>query len=130
MRDATDPFEPGLDLVLRKTSQPGDIQIANNYDTLHARTAFEDEQDSNRKRHCLRLWLTLPNGRPLPPVFERTREFGRTYARRVKPHAGSSASSSEGSTEFVVTVRLGSRRHSHSMASFLGVLNTPLLLRT
>ena len=72
--------------------QPGDIQIANNYDTLHARTAFEDEQDSNRKRHCLRLWLTLPNGRPLPPVFERTREFGRTYARRVKPHAGSSAS--------------------------------------
>jgi len=30
----------------------------------------------------MRLWLSLPNGRPLPPIFDSTREFHYSYARR------------------------------------------------
>ena len=35
----------------------------------HARTAFEDWEEPARKRHLLRLWLSLPDGRELPPVW-------------------------------------------------------------
>ena len=62
--------------------QAGDILLANNYQILHSRGAFEDDLDPDRRRHMLRLWLTLPNGRGLPPVFEHTREFCHSYARR------------------------------------------------
>jgi len=62
--------------------RPGDIQIANNYEILHSRTSFVDYEEPERKRHMLRLWLSIPNGRPLPPVFEKTREFQHSYARR------------------------------------------------
>ena len=63
--------------------QPGDILIASNYDVLHCRTAFEDHEAPSRRRHMMRLWVTIPNGRPLPPIFARTREFRHSYARRV-----------------------------------------------
>lgn len=62
--------------------QAGDIQIANNYSVLHARTKYEDDPDPAKRRHLLRSWLTLPNGRPLPPVFAMSREFGTSYLRR------------------------------------------------
>ena len=48
---------------------PGDIQFLHNHQILHARTAFEDYPEPERKRHLLRLWLSPPNGRPLPPIF-------------------------------------------------------------
>ncbi len=73
--------EPGIRLEF--DMQPGDLQMANNYDILHGRTAFEDYDDTARKRHCLRLWLTLPFGRLLPPEFEHTREFHWSYTRRM-----------------------------------------------
>ncbi|WP_031243693.1 TauD/TfdA family dioxygenase [Advenella kashmirensis] len=62
--------------------EPGDIQIANNYAVLHARTKYEDAQDPEARRHLLRAWLTLPNGRALPPVFAQTREFATSYQSR------------------------------------------------
>lgn len=62
--------------------QPGDMQIANNYAVLHARSKYEDFDEPERKRHLLRAWVTLPNGRPLPEAFARSREFGTAYARR------------------------------------------------
>jgi hypothetical protein len=49
--------------------QVGDIQLLNNHTTLHARTDFEDYPEPERKRRLLRLWLNLPNGRPLTPEF-------------------------------------------------------------
>ncbi len=70
------------ELALEFTQQPGDIILANNYDLLHARSSFEDDDTSSAKRHMLRLWISLPNGRPLPPVFADTREFRYSYARR------------------------------------------------
>jgi len=50
---------------------PGDLQFVNNYCVLHARTHFEDYPEPARKRHLLRLWLSVPNSRPLHPVFAR-----------------------------------------------------------
>ncbi|HEU0218581.1 MAG TPA: TauD/TfdA family dioxygenase [Stellaceae bacterium] len=48
---------------------PGDIQILHNHTILHARSAYEDWPEPERKRHLLRLWLCPPDARPLPPVF-------------------------------------------------------------
>ena len=81
--DALDLMDAVCDeLALEFVMRPGDILIANNYDVLHARSAFEDDASPDRGRHMLRLWMTIPNGRPLPPVFASTREFHHSYTRR------------------------------------------------
>ena len=49
--------------------EPGDMQFVHNHTLLHDRTAFEDWSDPAKKRHLLRLWLSSPEARPLPPVF-------------------------------------------------------------
>ncbi len=59
--------DPALQLDM--SFMPGDVQILHNHTILHARTAYEDWPEVERKRHLLRLWLSPPNGRPLPPVF-------------------------------------------------------------
>ena len=46
--------------------EPGDIQFLNNFVTLHTRREYEDWPEEARKRHLLRLWLSDPNGRPIP----------------------------------------------------------------
>jgi hypothetical protein len=48
---------------------PGDIQFLHNHTILHARSGYEDWPETERKRHLLRLWLSPPGARPLPPVF-------------------------------------------------------------
>jgi len=42
-----------LDLWL----EPGQIQILNNRVIVHGRTAYEDHDDPERRRHLVRLWL-------------------------------------------------------------------------
>ena len=37
--------------------QPGDVQFLNNAKILHSREAYEDDDDPDRRRHLLRLWL-------------------------------------------------------------------------
>ena len=49
--------------------EPGDLQLLNSYVTLHDRTAYDDYDEPERKRHMLRLWLDVPNRRPLAPDF-------------------------------------------------------------
>jgi hypothetical protein len=39
--------------------EPGDVQLLSNHLVLHARTAYEDDPDPARKRHLLRLWISL-----------------------------------------------------------------------
>jgi hypothetical protein len=60
---ASDEFR--LDMDFRR----GDVQFLHNHQILHARTGYEDHPEPHRKRHLLRLWLSAPNGRSLPPVF-------------------------------------------------------------
>ena len=56
-------------LVLMMEFAPGDIQLVHNHTILHDRTAFEDYDEPDRKRHLLRLWIAPPNARPLPAIF-------------------------------------------------------------
>lgn len=58
-------------LHLQMDFEPGDIQLVNNYVILHARTEYDDFEEPERKRHLLRLWLTLRHGRALDPAFGR-----------------------------------------------------------
>jgi hypothetical protein len=53
------------DLYLDMDLQPGDIQLLSNHTVLHARTDYEDFPESERKRHLLRLWISLPARAPL-----------------------------------------------------------------
>jgi hypothetical protein len=45
--------------------QPGDVQLLSNHTILHARTEFEDWPEPERRRHLLRLWISLPEKRSL-----------------------------------------------------------------
>jgi len=44
--------------------QQGDIQLLNNYVTLHTRSAYQDWPQAERKRLLYRLWLSAPDLRP------------------------------------------------------------------
>jgi hypothetical protein len=48
---------------------PGDMQFVYNHTQLHDRTAFVDWPEPARRRHLLRLWLSIPGDRPLPECF-------------------------------------------------------------
>ena len=56
-------------LHLKMAFAPGDIQFVHNHTILHDRTAFEDWDEPDRKRHLLRLWLAAPAARPLPELY-------------------------------------------------------------
>lgn len=56
-------------LSLKMEIAPGDIQFLQNHTILHGRTVYEDFDTPDARRHMLRLWLSAPNGRPLPPHF-------------------------------------------------------------
>lgn len=49
--------------------EPGDVQLLNNHVTLHARTEFEDYEEEDQRRHLIRMWLSVPNSRPLSPAL-------------------------------------------------------------
>lgn len=47
------------DLQLDMWLEPGDMQFISNHTTVHSRTEYEDWPERDRKRHLLRLWLSL-----------------------------------------------------------------------
>jgi len=61
---ASDP-----ETYLEMTFQEGDLQIVSNHVIYHARTEFQDHDDPDLKRHLFRMWLAIPNSRPLPRAF-------------------------------------------------------------
>ena len=58
------------ELCFEMTLEPGDLQLINSHVTYHGRTPFEDDASSGHDRLLLRLWLTMPNNRPLPKGHE------------------------------------------------------------
>jgi hypothetical protein len=62
--------------------QPGDLQLVNNHVVMHARTAFEDYEEEDRKRHLLRMWISPPNSRALSPLLGRIYKDQRPGAVR------------------------------------------------
>ena len=69
------------DLCFEIDFESGEIQFINNYVVLHGRTGYEDPAEPARKRHLLRLWLTTPGARSLPPGFSNGRARGGVPAR-------------------------------------------------
>lgn len=62
--------------------EPGDLQLVNNHICFHARTAFEDWPDPEQHRHLLRMWLAMPNSRPLSPAMSTIYQDQRAGAVR------------------------------------------------
>ncbi|MEM7250720.1 MAG: TauD/TfdA family dioxygenase [Pseudomonadota bacterium] len=54
---------------LQMAFEPGDMQFLHNPQILHDRTAYEDWDTGEGRRHLLRLWLCASEGRPLPPCY-------------------------------------------------------------
>ncbi len=66
--EALDAFyEIAYELALPMSFERGDIQLVNNYVLLHDRTEYEDYPEPERRRHLLRLWLSVANPRKLAP---------------------------------------------------------------
>jgi len=63
--DAFDELAWSEDFHFTFMFKPGDLQFVNNHVALHSRTAFDDYEETDRKRHLLRMWLSVPNSRPL-----------------------------------------------------------------
>jgi len=55
---------------------PGDMQFVHNHSLLHDRTGFVDHEDPAKRRHLLRVWMSLPGDRELPAVF--AQRYGST----------------------------------------------------
>jgi len=67
VQDVANRPELRLSMIMRE----GDLQLLNNHVILHARDAFEDYEDPDRKRHLLRMWVATPaeKRRPLSPLL-------------------------------------------------------------
>ena len=78
--------EPGF--ACRWTSGPATSSSSANYTTFHSRTAYEDHPDPARKRHLLRLWLTLHEGRRIPDDFGRGLQAGSAGRGGIAPVPG------------------------------------------
>jgi hypothetical protein len=67
-KDALDFFEQVArrdEMLLELTLRPGEASFINNYEMLHARTAFVDHDDPAKKRLLYRLWLEGEPPRPM-----------------------------------------------------------------
>ncbi|MBN9220498.1 MAG: TauD/TfdA family dioxygenase [Mesorhizobium sp.] len=60
--------DPELNLSMRL--RPGDMQFVYNHSLLHDRMRFRDWPEPDKRRHMLRLWLSVPGDRPLPECFK------------------------------------------------------------
>ena len=60
--------DPSLHYAFRQ--KPGDMLFLNNFTVLHRRSGFEDFEEPEKRRHIFRIWLSVPNSRPLDPLFK------------------------------------------------------------
>jgi hypothetical protein len=74
--DLFDELANDSELALSMKLEPGDMQFVHNHSMLHDRMGFEDWPEPERSRHLLRLWLSIPDDRPLPDCF--AERFGST----------------------------------------------------
>ncbi len=62
--DLVDELAHRDDIAMRFVTEPGEAVFFNNLTVLHNRSAFDDADDPDRKRHLLRLWLVAHEQRP------------------------------------------------------------------
>ncbi|MEM8750966.1 MAG: TauD/TfdA family dioxygenase [Pseudomonadota bacterium] len=68
--DLFDAYANDPDMHFGMQLQPGDMQFVYNHAQLHDRTGFVDWPEPDKKRHLLRLWLSMEGDRPLPDCFK------------------------------------------------------------
>ncbi|MEE9336002.1 MAG: TauD/TfdA family dioxygenase [Granulosicoccaceae bacterium] len=68
--DMFDKLANNPELHLSMSLVPGDVQFVYNHSQLHDRTGFIDWPDVNKRRHMMRLWLSLAGDRSLPECFK------------------------------------------------------------
>ncbi|MGD8810455.1 MAG: TauD/TfdA family dioxygenase [Gammaproteobacteria bacterium] len=59
-------IELAEELCFEMPLEPGDLQLLNNHVIYHGRTPFSDDAAAGRDRLLYRIWLSMPNSRPLP----------------------------------------------------------------
>lgn len=91
--DLLDELLPSDELCFSMELERGDMQLLNNYVTLHSRTPFEDYEDPSEKRHLFRLWLAVPSSQPLPADW--AEYYGNVRAGAVRGGVRGSAISQE-----------------------------------
>ncbi len=67
--DALDALTEDPRFRLDMDLQPGDMQFINNYVIFHSRTAYEDHEEEDKKRHLKRLWLSTDKFGDRPDTF-------------------------------------------------------------
>lgn len=67
--DLFDSLANDARLHLSMRLEPGDMQFVYNHALLHDRMGFQDWPEPEKRRHLLRLWLSIPGDRPLPQCF-------------------------------------------------------------
>jgi hypothetical protein len=72
--------DPRLCFAMRV--EEGDLQLVNNFVVIHSRTAFEDHDAPDERRHLLRLWLAVPGSQPLPGSWQQAFKDVRAGAVR------------------------------------------------
>lgn len=88
-RQALDTLERlTYELAFQFVLDPGEIYLINNYTVLHARTAFEDHAEPERKRLLLRLWLNAPGFRALPDSMAGMRAGIAAQQGKLPSYAG------------------------------------------
>lgn len=84
---------------------PGDIQLLSNHTIVHGRTAYDDHPEPARKRHLLRLWLSLPEDASLNlrlrKAWSYAQVLGRLGAARARSWRGRGPSAAEGGPNHV-----------------------------
>lgn len=76
------------ELCFEMPLDPGDLQLLNNHLIYHGRTPFKDDAAAGRDRLLYRLWLSMPNSRPLPESHRRL--WGRIEAGAIRGGATAS----------------------------------------
>ncbi|MCK8784446.1 TauD/TfdA family dioxygenase [Roseomonas sp. NAR14] len=94
--------------------EPGDFQLVNNHVLVHSRTHYEDFEEPGRKRHLLRLWLSVPGARPLSPAL-------REVYKSVEPNSVRGGFQGRGITPELVA-------YQARAAAELGMRDTPYRL--
>jgi hypothetical protein len=64
--------------------EPGDVQLLSNHTVMHARTDYEDYPEPERKRHLLRLWISLPSTRSLTTRLRKERSRAEMLATTIR----------------------------------------------
>lgn len=90
--DLFDELANDSSLNISMQLEKGDMQFVHNHSMLHDRGSFIDWPQVEKRRHLLRLWLSVPEDRELPDIF--SERFGTTTVgnrggiilENTKPH--------------------------------------------